>query len=151
MRSKIACKLRTALTVSVFGCMGYGIAMAAVVRSPGSDGMDHWYGRAGGLAGSDMVSEPSDWQRPGHAVAIGMPANSGSLYFNEGQGGFASEARVRSNESGVTVGLPANSGSLYFNEGQGGILSKPHLRPDASESAQPAAAMKSETGSGTEH
>jgi hypothetical protein len=151
MRSTVTCRLSMTLAAATLACLGCSIAMGATVRSAGSEGMDRWYGRAGGVVGSDAVNQSPDWQKPGHPIAIGMPANSGRLYFNEGQGGFASDAHMRSNQNGVTVGLPANSGSLYFNEGQGGFLAKPHLRPDTTESAQPPSAIAPDNGSSGQH
>jgi hypothetical protein len=66
-------------------------------------------------------------------IGVGVPsANSGSLLYNEAQGGFLSKPSMRSDTGSVQVGVPANSGSLYYNEAQGGILSKPNIRSTGS-------------------
>jgi hypothetical protein len=83
-----------------------GTAGAATVRGAGTEGMDHWYGRAGGLAGSDSVSEAPAWQKPGQPLDVGLPANSGSLYFNEAQRGIRTKPNMRSygeNETGQSA------------------------------------------------
>ena len=141
--------LRIVLVSLVVVGLYCGTAGAATVHSAGTDGMDHRYGRAGGITGSDAVSEPDSWKKPGQPLEVGIPANSGSLYFND-QGGIRSKADMRSDEGAVSVGLPANSGSLYFND-QGGIRTKPNMRSyGEGETAQPAASSQRES-SPTEH
>jgi hypothetical protein len=126
-----------------------GFAGAATVHSAGTEGMDHRYGRAGGLTGSDSVTEPATWKEPGQPLEVGIPANSGSLYFND-QGGIRSEPNMRSAEGPVGVGLPANSGSLYFND-QGGIRSKPNMRPYGENETAPSAASSQPGSLPTQH
>jgi len=111
-----------------------GSAGAATVRSASTDDMNHWYGRAGGLAGSDAVSKP---KKAGQPLEVGMPANDGSLLFNDVQG-IRATPNIRTTASPVQVGLPANDGSLFFNEAQGGIRSTPNMRPrDETDAGQP--------------
>ena len=152
MNLTTARRYRIALAALALTGLCCGTAGAATVRGAGTGGMDHWYGRAGGLAGSDSVNELPAWQKSGQPVEVGVPANSGSLYFNEAKGGFFDKANVRSNEGPVGVGLPANSGSLYFNEAQGGIRSKPSMRSyGENETGQSAASAQQEPASSNEH
>jgi hypothetical protein len=126
-----------------------GTAGAGPVRSAGADGMDHWYGRAGGLTGSDEVSGAEAWKKPGQPLEVGIPANSGSLYFND-QGGIRTEPNMRSNEGAVSVGLPANSGSLYFND-QGGIRTEANMRSGGESATAQQGASSQRESSPTEH
>ena len=64
-------KHRTALGAMVLAGCCCGVATAATVRGGNGDAMDHWYGRAGGLSGSDIVTEPHAWLKGGAAVAVG--------------------------------------------------------------------------------
>jgi len=63
-------------------------------------------------------------------VGVGAPANSGSLLYNEAQGGIRETPSMRSNTGGIHVGAPANSGSLLYDEAYGGIRSTPSMRSD---------------------
>ena len=64
-------KHRIALGAMVIAGCCCGVATAATVRGGNADAMDHWYGRAGGLSGSDIVSEPPAWLKGGQAVDVG--------------------------------------------------------------------------------
>ena len=131
----------TLASLAVAGLCG-SLADAATVRS-GTAGMDHWYGRAGGLTGSDSVSEAGARPELGQPLEVGVPANSGSLMFNDVQGVRATP-NLRTGEAPVEVGLPANSGSLLFNDVQG-IRSKPNLRPyDETDTGQAASSSQLE-------
>ena len=67
----IARKRRIALTLIALVGLYSGAGGAATVRSSSTDAMDHSYGRAGGLTGSEVVSEPHAWQQGGPPVQVG--------------------------------------------------------------------------------
>jgi len=71
-----------------------------------------------GTAGADDVHGSG-------RVGVGLPANSGSLLYEDG-GGIRSNPRMSSSVSPIQAGLPANSGSLLYEDG-GGIRSKPRM------------------------
>jgi hypothetical protein len=59
--------LAAAMTLSGF----YGAAAdAAVVHGASTDAIEHSYGRAGGLTGSDEVSEPKAWEETAPTVTV---------------------------------------------------------------------------------
>jgi len=64
-------KHRIALGAMVLAGCCCGVATAATVRGGSADAMDHWYGRAGGLSGSDIVGVPAAWLKGGQAVDVG--------------------------------------------------------------------------------
>jgi len=128
MNSTTARRYRIGLASLALAGVYCGTAGAAGVTERNVEDMDHWYGRAGGPAASDAVGEANAGQT-GKSVVVGVPANSGSLLYNDA-GGIRSKANMRSNEGPVQVGLPANSGSLLYNDA-GGIRSEPHMRSEA--------------------
>jgi hypothetical protein len=138
---------RMALASLAFAGLCCGTAGAAGVSEKALEDMNHWYGRAGGPTASDAITDANASQA-GKSVEVGVPANSGSLYYNEAGGGIRSEPNIRSSAGPVQVGVPANSGSLYYDEAGGGIRSKPHMR---SETGQPTASLKQEPGSSNQH
>ena len=147
MNSTTARRYRIGLASLALAGLCCGTAGAAGVSERSIEDMNHGYGRAGGPAGSDAISEANGWQG-GKSVGVGVPANSGSLLYDEGGGGIRSKPSMRSNERSVDVGLPANSGSLLFDEAGGGIRSKPHTR---SETGQPTASLQQEPTYGNQH
>ena len=120
-----------------------GAALAAGVSEHAVDGMDHWYGRSGGPAPSDSVGAAHVPQQGGKTLEVGVPANSGSLLYNDAGGGIRSQPSMRSNEKSIQIGVPANSGSLLYNEAGGGIRSKPSMRSlGQKETQQPRASLQ---------
>jgi hypothetical protein len=146
MNSTTARRYRIGLASLALAGFCCGTAGAAGVSERNIEDMDHWYGRAGGPTGSDAIGEANAGQT-GKSVAVGVPANSGSLLYNDAAG-IRSEPNMRSNEGSVQVGLPANSGSLLYDEAGGGIRSKPHMR---SETGQPTASLQQEPASSNQH
>lgn len=147
MNSTIARRYRIALASLALAGLYCGTAGAAGVSERSIEDMNQWYGRAGGPALSDAISEANAEQQ-GKSVAVGVPANSGSLLYDDAGGGIRSKPNMRSNEGPVQVGLPANSGSLFYDDAGGGIRSTPHMR---SEPGQPTASLQQGPASGNQH
>ena len=59
----------TALAAA-FALAGVNSATPAEVHSGNTEAMTHWYGRAGGLVGSDAVSEPKAWQQGRQSIQV---------------------------------------------------------------------------------
>jgi hypothetical protein len=146
MNATRARRYRIALASLALAGLYCGTAGAAGVSERNIEDMNQWYGRAGGAALPDAVSEASA-RRDGKSVTVGVPANSGSLLYDDG-GGIRSKPNMRSNEGAIQVGLPANSGSLFYDEAGGGIRSTPHMR---SEPGQPTASLQQDPASSNQH
>ena len=123
-----------------------GAAWTAGVSERAVEEMDHWYGRAGGPAPSDLAGAARAPQQSVKAVEVGVPANSGSLLYDEAAGGIRSKPSMRSDEGRIQVGLPANSGSLYYDEARGGIRSEPSIRPSGQEDTKQQPTASSQQG-----
>ena len=143
MNSTKAWGYRIALAGFAIAGLYCGAAGAAGVSARAANEMDHWYGRSGGPAPSDLQSTVRAPQQGSKAVEVGVPANSGSLFYDEAGGGIRSKPSMRSSDARVEVGLPANSGSLYYDEARGGIRSEPSMRsPGPEETKQPTASLQ---------
>ena len=143
---------RIALASLVVAGLYCGAAGAAGVSERSVGEMDQWYGRAGGPAPTDSVSAAHVPQQGSKAVGVGVPANSGSLLYDEAGGGIRSNPNIRSNEAPIQVGLPANSGSLLYDEAGGGIRSEPKMRSSGQEEAkQPTASLPQGSASTNTH
>ena len=147
MNATRARRYRIALASLALAGLYCGTAGAAGVSERNIEDMNHWYGRAGGAALPDAVSEANAPQE-GKSVTVGVPANSGSLFYDDAGGGIRSKPSMRSNMGPVQVGIPANSGSLLYDDAGGGIRSKPHVR---SETGQPTASLQQEAAPSNQH
>ena len=142
MNSAKASGYRIALASLAVASLYCGAVGAAGVSERAVGEMEQWYGRAGGPAPADSVSAAQVPQQGSKPVGVGVPANSGSLLYDEAGGGIRSKPNMRSNEGSIQVGLPANSGSLYYDDAGGGIRSEPRMRPSGQDQTkQPTASL----------
>lgn len=68
-RNTLGRRLTLAAAIAATG-LYWAAADAAVVHGASTDAIEHSYGRAGGLAGSDEVSEPKTWEGAGPSVTV---------------------------------------------------------------------------------
>ena len=133
MNSTKARRYGIALTSLALAGLYCGAAWTAGVSERAVEEMNHWYGRAGGPAPSDLATTARLPQQGIKGVEVGVPANSGSLLYDEAGGGIRSKPSMRSDEDRIQVGVPGNSGSLFYDEARGGIRSEPSIRPSGQE------------------